>query len=239
VDVGDDDGLVVVVQRSSATGGGWGWHTLRRLGQGCCGTGLLDEDDGRTLVLLKEHSDGKDPGAGGVVPFLHSGGGGDHGIEFLLKLGSLGSLAVVVGGHRRWWHDTQGGNAAHQRCSGRREGGRPLGFERSRKKTYALSTRAEVLDSIPPGHTFSSAACNNSHLPCYLLSTHMARERGRNSHAQEAPCPFHITWVLWFDWQRRCYLALRHGRRAASPLFADRAVPSSSSSSATSAMAAE
>jgi hypothetical protein len=33
-----------------------------------------------------------------------------------------------------------------------------------------------------PGHTFSSAACNNSHPPCYLLSTHMARTRGCDSH---------------------------------------------------------
>jgi hypothetical protein len=34
-----------------------------------------------------------------------------------------------------------------------------------------------------PGHTFSSAACNNFHLPCCLLSTYMAQARVRDSHA--------------------------------------------------------
>jgi hypothetical protein len=35
-----------------------------------------------------------------------------------------------------------------------------------------------------PSHAFSSAARNNFHLPCYLLSTHMAQARGRDSHAR-------------------------------------------------------
>jgi hypothetical protein len=39
------------------------------------------------------------------------------------------------------------------------------------------------LSSILPGHTFSSVVRNNSHLPCCLLSTHMARARSRDSHA--------------------------------------------------------
>jgi hypothetical protein len=43
-------------------------------------------------------------------------------------------------------------------------------------------TRAEVLGLIFSGHAFSSATRNNSHLPC-LLSTHMARARGHDSHA--------------------------------------------------------
>jgi hypothetical protein len=40
----------------------------------------------------------------------------------------------------------------------------------------------EVLDLIPPGHVFSSTACNNSHIPCCLLSMHMARVHNRDSH---------------------------------------------------------
>jgi hypothetical protein len=43
--------------------------------------------------------------------------------------------------------------------------------------------RADVLGSISLGHAFSSAARNSSHLPCCLLSTHMARSRGHNLHA--------------------------------------------------------
>jgi hypothetical protein len=49
-------------------------------------------------------------------------------------------------------------------------------------------------------------------IPTYLavlLSTHMARARGRDSHARGGMLdysirgllvPFHITWVLWLDW---------------------------------------
>jgi hypothetical protein len=57
------------------------------------------------LLLLQDRSGGKDPGAGGTVLLLH-----------------------VIGGHQRWCHGTHRGNADHRR---RREGGRPLGFERS------------------------------------------------------------------------------------------------------------
>jgi hypothetical protein len=53
------------------------------------------------LLLLQERGGGKDLGMGGIVLLLHVGGGGDHGIEFLSQLGGLGSLAGVVGGHRR------------------------------------------------------------------------------------------------------------------------------------------
>jgi hypothetical protein len=45
-------------------------------------------------------------------------------------------------------------------------------------------TEAEVLSSIPPGHIFSSAMRNNSHLPCCLLSTHMARAHSCDSHVE-------------------------------------------------------
>jgi hypothetical protein len=80
------------------------------------------------LLLLQERGGSKDPSVGSVIPFLH---GGDHGVELLPELGGLGSLAVVIGSHRRWWRGTPRGGAAHRRCSRRREGGRPLGFERS------------------------------------------------------------------------------------------------------------
>jgi hypothetical protein len=68
---------------------------------------------------------------GGFVPFLRVGVGSDHGIEFLLELNGLSSLAVDVGGHLRWRRGTQRGGTTHRRCSIRREGSRPLGFERS------------------------------------------------------------------------------------------------------------
>jgi hypothetical protein len=87
--------------------------------------GFLSEGGGHVLLLLQECSGGKDPSASGIVHLLCVGGGGDHGIEFLPKLGSLGSLSGVIGGHRRWCHGAYGGGAGHQRCSGRREGGRP------------------------------------------------------------------------------------------------------------------
>jgi hypothetical protein len=96
-------GQPVIVRQSSATGGGRGRHRRRRLDQGCHGAGLLDEDGSRALLLLQEHGGGKDPGVGGIVPFLRGGGGDDHDVKFLLKLGGLGSLAVIIGGHRRWW----------------------------------------------------------------------------------------------------------------------------------------
>jgi hypothetical protein len=53
MDVRDDGGLVIIVQRSSVTGGGWGLRRQRRLDQGCRGMGLLGED-GRPLLLLEE-----------------------------------------------------------------------------------------------------------------------------------------------------------------------------------------
>jgi hypothetical protein len=52
----------------------------------------------------------KNPGASGIVLFLH--GGGNHGVEFLPELGDLGSLAGVIGGHRRWCHGAVTGDAA-------------------------------------------------------------------------------------------------------------------------------
>jgi hypothetical protein len=53
---------------------------------------------------------GNNPGTG-EVRLLHVGvgDGDDHGIEFLLELDSLGSLAGIISGHRRWCHGTQGG----------------------------------------------------------------------------------------------------------------------------------
>jgi hypothetical protein len=61
-------------------------------------------------------------------------GGGDHGVEFLSKLGGLGSLGFVVGGHQRRCHGAKGGITVHLRCNGRREGDMPLVFERSESK---------------------------------------------------------------------------------------------------------
>jgi hypothetical protein len=94
-------------------------------------TGLLDKDDSCALLLLQERGGGKDPGAGGIVLLLRVGDDGDHGVEFLPELGGLGSLVGVVGGHQRWCRGAQEGGMDHRRCSGRREGGKPLGFERS------------------------------------------------------------------------------------------------------------
>jgi hypothetical protein len=85
------------------------------------------------LLLLQKRGGDEELGAGGVVPFLRVSSG-DHGVKFLSELNGLGNLTVIVGGHRRWWHDTPMGGAAHWRCSGRREGGRPLGLERSRSE---------------------------------------------------------------------------------------------------------
>jgi hypothetical protein len=67
---------------------------------------------------------------GGVVPFLHVGGG-DHDVEFLLELGGLGSLTIVISGHWGWWRGTPRGGVVHRKCSRRRQGGKLLGFERS------------------------------------------------------------------------------------------------------------
>jgi hypothetical protein len=71
---------------------------------------------------------------GSDVPFVHGDGGGDLGIEFLPELGGLGSLAIIIGGHRRWWRSTPRGSVVHRRCSRRREDDEPLGFERSGSK---------------------------------------------------------------------------------------------------------
>jgi hypothetical protein len=119
MDVGDDGSLIVIVRRSRATDGGGGRG--RGFDQGYCGASLLGEDGSRALLLLQERGGGEDLSTGGIVPFLCVGGGDDYGIEFLLKLGSLGSLAVIVSVHQRWWRR-------------RREGDRPLGFERSGSK---------------------------------------------------------------------------------------------------------
>jgi hypothetical protein len=116
----------------------------RRLDQGCRGMGLLDDDGSCVLLLLQEHGGGKDPSAGSVVPFLRVGGSGDHGVEFLPELNGLDSLVVVVGGHRSWWHGTQGGGTAHRRCSRRREGARPLGFEKSGSEKKNLNSDYHV-----------------------------------------------------------------------------------------------
>jgi hypothetical protein len=69
---------------------------------------LLGEDGSCTL-LLEEHGGGKISGAGDII-LLRVGGSDDHGVEFLPKLDSLGSLAGVIGGHQRWCHDGQGGS---------------------------------------------------------------------------------------------------------------------------------
>jgi hypothetical protein len=133
VDVGDDDGLVVIIRWSSVTGGGQGWCRQRRLDQGCRSMGFLGEDDSHALLLLQERGGGKDPGMGGIVLLLR-GGDDNHGIEFLLELSGLDSLAGVVGGHRRWCHSARGGRVDHRRCSRRRKDDRPLGFERSKRQ---------------------------------------------------------------------------------------------------------
>jgi hypothetical protein len=54
---------------------------------------------------------GKNPGAGEVRLLLHVsvGDGVDHGVEFLPELGSLGSLAGIISGHRRWCRGAQVG----------------------------------------------------------------------------------------------------------------------------------
>jgi hypothetical protein len=134
VDVGDDCGLVVIVQWNSATDGGQGRRRRRRLNQGRRGAGLLGEDGSRALLLLQESGGDKDLDTGGVVLLLHVGDGGDHGIEFLSELGSLGILVGIVDGHRRWCRGAQGDSADHLRCSRRRVGSRPLGFQRSGSK---------------------------------------------------------------------------------------------------------
>jgi hypothetical protein len=72
--------------------------------------GLLSKDDSCVLLLLEECGGGKNPGASNVV-LLRVGGGGDHGVKFLSKLGGLNRLAGVIGGHRRWCRDVQGGSA--------------------------------------------------------------------------------------------------------------------------------
>jgi hypothetical protein len=95
---------------------------------------FLDKDDSHTLLLLQERGGGKNPGAGGVILLLRVDDGDDHGIEFLSELDGLGSLTCVVSGHRTWCHGARGGSVDHQRCSERREGGRPLGFERNGSK---------------------------------------------------------------------------------------------------------
>jgi hypothetical protein len=57
----------------------------------------------------------------------------------------------------------------------------------------------------PPDHAFSSAARNNSHLPCCSLSTHMALAHGRDSHAgggmlehtiRAPPPPYHLGFMV-------------------------------------------
>jgi hypothetical protein len=75
----------------------------------------LDQDR-HNVSLLQERGGGEDPRVGDVIPFLRIGGS-DHGVEFPVKLDGLGSLAVII--------------SAHRRCNRRREGGSPLGFERS------------------------------------------------------------------------------------------------------------
>jgi hypothetical protein len=77
----------------------------RRLDQGYHGA-----DSSRVLLLLLEHSGGKDSGASDIVPFLRVGGNDDHGVEFLPKLGGLGSLAVIVVA-------IGGGGVAHQEAA--------------------------------------------------------------------------------------------------------------------------
>jgi hypothetical protein len=86
--------------------------------------GLLSEDGSRAMLLLQEHGGVEEPGPGAV--------------KFLPELDDLGSLAVIVDGHWRWWCCTPSGGAAHQRCSGRREGDKPLGLERSERKKPQL-----------------------------------------------------------------------------------------------------
>jgi hypothetical protein len=138
VDVGDDGSLVVVIRRSSVTGGGRGRHRRRRLDQGHRGAGFLDEGGSRALLLLQERCGGKDSGVGGVVLLLRVDDGGNHGVKFLPELGDLGIRVGVIRGHRRWCRSALGGSVGHRRCIGRREGDRPLGFERSgseKKKT--------------------------------------------------------------------------------------------------------
>jgi hypothetical protein len=70
---------------------------------------LLGEDGSRALLLLKEHGGGKNSGAGNVVLLLRVDGGGNHGVKFLPE---LGSLAGIIGGHRRWCRGAQEGDAA-------------------------------------------------------------------------------------------------------------------------------
>jgi hypothetical protein len=131
MDFGNDGSLIVVVRRSSGTSGDQGRCRRRRFDQGHHDVGFLGEDDGSTLLFLRELGGGKDADAGSIVLLLHVGGDDDHDIEFLTELNGIGSLASVVVGHRRWCHGAWGGGADHRRCSGRREGGRPIEFERS------------------------------------------------------------------------------------------------------------
>jgi hypothetical protein len=89
VDIGDDDGLVVAVQWSSTTDGGQGRRRGSGLNQDYRGVSLIDEDGSCALLLLQERGGSEDLGVGGVVPFLHVNGGGDHYVKFLSELGNL------------------------------------------------------------------------------------------------------------------------------------------------------
>jgi hypothetical protein len=124
VDVGSDGCLVVIVRWSSATGGGRGRCRQRRLDQGRRDVGFLGEGGSRALLLLQECSGGKHPGVGGIILLLRVGGGSGHGVDFLSELSGLGSLADVIGNHRRWCRGAQGGSVGHRRCSKKRGGGR-------------------------------------------------------------------------------------------------------------------
>jgi hypothetical protein len=56
--------------------------------------------------------------------------------------------------------------------------------------------RAEVLGSIPLGHTFFSAVHNNFHLHCCSLSTHTTRAHDRDSHARGGMLDYSIRGPL-------------------------------------------
>jgi hypothetical protein len=117
---------------------------------------IQHDRDERTNVLHAGNldMDVDDDGDLIVIHFLHVGGGGDHGIEFLPELGGLGSLTVIVSGHWRWWHGTPSGGVTHRRCNGSRESSRPLEFEGSgsrKKPRLRLSCWREACHRILDG----------------------------------------------------------------------------------------
>jgi hypothetical protein len=66
----------------------------------------------------------------------------------------------------------------------------------SRWGSTTMVLESEVFNLILPGHVFSSTAFNNSHLPCCLLSTHMAWVHSHDSHVGGGILNYNISGSL-------------------------------------------